>query len=212
MGNDHQCHACERKYVRTRKYRQYVKGQVINLMWRWKERECTLRINLKTIVLQSHEKMKEKTLIVMKGPGFFGCVTSTFVPVNTDSIDAFQKRVTIWINYSNTLMGQSQWPRGLRHRSTAARLLRSWVRRRKQYKISEIESVIEGLAMRNSKKIPPGAWMFFCCVLSGRGLCDGLITRPEEFYLMWRVVVCDKETSWYEEAIARTGLQSQRNK
>jgi len=24
-------------------------------------------------------------------------------------------------------------------------------------------------------------------VLSGRGLCDGLITRPEGFYRMWRV-------------------------
>ena len=34
-----------------------------------------------------------------------------------------------------------------------------------------------------------------CCVLSGRGLCDELITRPEEFYRMWCVVVCDIETS-----------------
>jgi len=34
-----------------------------------------------------------------------------------------------------------------------------------------------------------------CCVLSGRGLCDGLITRPEESYRLWRVAVCDKETS-----------------
>jgi hypothetical protein len=32
-------------------------------------------------------------------------------------------------------------------------------------------------------------------VLSGRGLCDGLITRPEESYRLWRVVVCDQETS-----------------
>jgi len=31
--------------------------------------------------------------------------------------------------------------------------------------------------------------------LSGRGLCDGLITRPEESYRLWRVVVCDQETS-----------------
>jgi hypothetical protein len=57
--------------------------------------------------------------------------------------------------------------------------------------------------------------MFFCCVccvLSGRGLCDGLITRPEESYRIWRVVVSDQETSWYEEAIARAGLQCQRNK
>jgi len=34
-----------------------------------------------------------------------------------------------------------------------------------------------------------------CCVLSGRGLCDGLITRPEKSYRLWRVVVCDQETS-----------------
>jgi len=31
--------------------------------------------------------------------------------------------------------------------------------------------------------------------LSGRGLCDGLITRPEESYRLWCVVVCDLETS-----------------
>ena len=69
---------------------------------------------------------------------------------------------------------QSQWPHGLRRRSTAARLLGSWVR------------------------IPPGAWIFVCCdccLLSGRGLCDGLTTRPEESYRLWRVVVCDQETS-----------------
>jgi len=32
-------------------------------------------------------------------------------------------------------------------------------------------------------------------VLSGRGLCDELITRPEESYRLWCVVVCDLETS-----------------
>ena len=59
-------------------------------------------------------------------------------------------------------------------RPAAARLLRSWVR------------------------IPPGAWIFVCCecrVLSGRGLCDELITRPEESYRLWCVVVRDLETS-----------------
>jgi len=69
---------------------------------------------------------------------------------------------------------RSQWPRGLRRRSTAACLLRLWVR------------------------IPPGAWIFVCCecrVLSGRGLCDELITRPEESYRLWCVTVCDLETS-----------------
>jgi hypothetical protein len=56
----------------------------------------------------------------------------------------------------------------------AAHLLRSWVR------------------------LPPGAWIFVCCecsVLSGRGLCDELITRPEESYRLWCVVVCDLEKS-----------------
>ena len=47
-------------------------------------------------------------------------------------------------------------------------------------------------------RIPPGAWKFVCCeccVLSGRGLCDELITSPEESYRLWCVVVCDLETS-----------------
>jgi hypothetical protein len=35
---------------------------------------------------------------------------------------------------------------------------------------------------------------FECCVLSGRGFCDELITRPEESYRLWCVVVCDLET------------------
>jgi hypothetical protein len=49
-----------------------------------------------------------------------------------------------------------------------------------------------------------------CYVLLCGGLCDELITRPEDSYRLWRVVVCDHETSWYEEDIARAGLQCQR--
>jgi hypothetical protein len=59
-------------------------------------------------------------------------------------------------------------------RPQAARLLKPWVR------------------------IPPGAWKFVWCecrVLSGRGLCDELITRSQESYRLWCVVVCDLETS-----------------
>ena len=44
-------------------------------------------------------------------------------------------------------------------------------------------------------------------MLSGRGLCDELITRPEESYRLWCVVVCDQETSKNEEAMARVGPQ-----
>jgi len=58
---------------------------------------------------------------------------------------------------------------GLGRRSAVARLLRLWVR------------------------IPPGVWIFVSCeycVLSGRVLCVELITRPEESYRVWCVVVC----------------------
>jgi hypothetical protein len=34
-----------------------------------------------------------------------------------------------------------------------------------------------------------------CCMLSGRGLCDELITRLEESYRLWCIIVCDLETS-----------------
>ena len=80
---------------------------------------------------------------------------------------------------------RSQWPRGLWRWSSSARLLRSWVR------------------------IPPRAWMFVCyecCVLSVRGLCDGMITRPEESYRLWRVVVCDQETSYVRRLKPARGL------
>ena len=81
---------------------------------------------------------------------------------------------------------RSEWPRGLRRRSAAARLLRLWVR------------------------IPPGAWKFVCCecrMLSGRGLCDELINRQEQSYRLWCVVVCDLENLKNEEFMTRVGLQ-----
>jgi hypothetical protein len=49
-------------------------------------------------------------------------------------------------------------------------------------------------------------------VLSGRGLCDELITRPEEPYLLWCVVVCDLENLVNEEAMTRVGSQRPRKK
>jgi hypothetical protein len=45
-----------------------------------------------------------------------------------------------------------------------------------------------------------------CCVLSGRGFCDRLIIRPEESYRLWRVVVCDQETSKTRRLKAANGL------
>ena len=52
--------------------------------------------------------------------------------------------------------------------------------------------------LRSRVRIPPGAWIFARCecrVLSGIGLCDELITRPEKSYRLWCVVVCDLDTS-----------------
>jgi len=54
-------------------------------------------------------------------------------------------------NFLQVVYGRSQWPRGLRRESAAARFLELWVR------------------------IPPGAWMpvsLGCCMLSGKGFCD----------------------------------------
>ena len=65
---------------------------------------------------------------------------------------------------------QTQWLHGLRRGSAAACLLGLWVRN------------------------PPAAGMFVsreCCVLSGRGLCIGLITCPEEC----GVSECDHKSS-----------------
>ena len=57
---------------------------------------------------------------------------------------------------------------------------------------------------------PTGAWIFVCCeccVLSCRGLCDKLITCPEESYRLWSVVVCDLGNLNNEEAMTRVGSQ-----
>ena len=78
-------------------------------------------------------------------------------------------------------MPKSQWPRGLRRRSAAARPLKFWVR------------------------IPPGSRISVCCgccVLSARDLYDELITRPEESYRLWCVVVWSRNPV-SEEALAQ---------
>ena len=56
--------------------------------------------------------------------------------------------------------------------------------------------------------------MFVCCVLSGRGLCDELITHPEESYRLRCVIVCDLETPWIRRPWPTGGLlrQKQTNK
>jgi hypothetical protein len=73
---------------------------------------------------------------------------------------------------ASVVEGRSQWSHGLRRSSAAVRLLRLWFR------------------------IQPGGMNVCCdcCVFSGRGLCDELITRPEESCRRW-CVVCDIKTS-----------------
>jgi hypothetical protein len=71
-------------------------------------------------------------------------------------------------------IGQSHWPRRLRHESASSPLLEVRIR------------------------IPPEAWIFVSCecyVLPGRGLCVGLITRPEESYRVWCQIECDHVSS-----------------
>jgi hypothetical protein len=84
-----------------------------------------------------------------------------------------------------------QRPRGLKHRPAATRLLRLWVR------------------------IPPWAWMSVCCewcVLSGRDLCEELITCLEKSYRLWCVVVCDLETSRMSRPQPALGRSATKNK
>jgi len=54
--------------------------------------------------------------------------------------------------------------------------------------------------------------LFCVCVLSGRGLCDELITRPEESYRLWCFVVCDLETSCMRRPLPTGGLSRKKQK
>jgi hypothetical protein len=87
---------------------------------------------------------------------------------------------------------RSQWPRGLRRRCAAERLLGSWVR------------------------IPPGHGCLSCTVLvlSGRGLCYGPISRPEESYRLWCVFECDqvKIKTFYTYCEQVGNYETKRNK
>jgi len=118
-----------------------------------------------------------------------------------EPIWTFRNRDWLWYTYESNYdsshiklatqnVCRSQWPHGLRRRFADARFLRLWVR------------------------FPTRACMFVCCeccVLSGRGLCDGLITRLEESYRLWCVVVCDLETSWMRRPWPNEGCRAKTN-
>jgi hypothetical protein len=74
------------------------------------------------------------------------------------------------IRNTNNIFCLPQWPHGLRRRFAAACLLRFWVRFPWVARISLCGECV--------------------CVLSGRGLCDDLFTRPEDSYRLWCVILC----------------------
>ena len=102
--------------------------------------------------------------------------------------------VTVVLNMFSCLQNfqsRSQWTLGLRLGSAVVGLPWLWVR------------------------IPPWAWMLFCCdccVLSGRGLCDELITCLGKSYWLWCVVVCDLETSWIRRPCPTGGCRAIRRR
>jgi len=99
-------------------------------------------------------------------------------------------KVEVVISYYYVVWSPSQWPRGLRRRCIAARLLRLWVR------------------------IPLKTWMLFwceCCVLSGRGLCDALITVRRVLATVMRHCVWARNLK-SEEAMVRFGPQRHKKK
>jgi len=49
-------------------------------------------------------------------------------------------------------------------------------------------------------------------VLSGRGLCDKLITRPEESYRLWCVVVYEQGTSKMRRPLSALGRSAKENR
>ena len=102
----------------------------------------------------------------IQSPGSLKSESARSVKICGHFLTCFVLNLLKWYNYKS----RSQWPSGLRRVSTADRLLGLWVR------------------------IAPGAWMSVsckCCMLS---VCDWLITRPEESYRLWFVLVCDLGT------------------
>ena len=105
----------------------------------------------------------EATIRIMGSALNFPMDTNCLLQLFPRSQLHFRKMVYVFTEYD--LLHYVR-PFGPRRRSDATRLLRVWVR------------------------IPPGVWMSVCCeccVLSGRGLCVGLIIRSEDFYRVWCV-------------------------
>ena len=102
---------------------------------------------------------------------------STMTQPNAPPYTSRLKREWVWkighSLYFDIRYSASQWPRGLRHRFCGR---------------SPAEIV-------GSNPTGDTDACCDCCVLSRRGLCDEMITRPEESYRVRCFVECDLETS-----------------
>jgi hypothetical protein len=142
---------------------------------------CTLQFGVPSAVTLTH------TLIYLWHWTWF----SPFNVSTRLSRTTYTRRKYLWVpkeqrifTDSNLSWSRSQWLRVLRRGSAAVRLL--WLRVR----------------------TPPEVWTSVCsecCVLSGGGLCVGLITRPEESYRVW-VSECEREASIMRRPWPTTGL------
>ena len=124
----------------------------------WYDSSGQVAARRKDRYLTTHNTYHRQTL--MPSVGFETAIPASERP-QTYALDRAATGTGEYLYIMEINFCRSQWSCLLRRRSAAARLLRLWVR------------------------IPPGAWMPVCCkccVLSGRGHCDALITRPEESY------------------------------
>ena len=108
---------------------------------------------------------------------------------STTRYENFQRRTLSILCQPNGEHSRSQWPCGLRRGSAVVRCC----------DFSSNPSGVKDIC-------------FECCVLSGTGLCAGLIARPEESYRLWRVVVCDLETSSRSTPMNPFGPRSHKKK
>ena len=156
-------------------------------MWRWRQQRCRFVHSVASLItfLPHHVLILNLNKVIERSPCWETNCRSFrqeiarllwYLKVHRHGYKACYSNLN-WdrINAFYSHPHRSHRPRGLISGSETARLLRLWVR------------------------IPQGAWISVCCgccVLSGRGLWNGLIPCPEESYRLWCVVVCDLDTSW----------------
>ena len=119
----------------------YILSASVTMWWHWKSRWSSASLWTgylgfkSSLRLATWMRLFEPVYSLLEGAGR---VMSHIRPWLYPSKSLFINCQTIWC-YVIWSTGWSLWPRGLKRRSSAARLLTLWVR------------------------IPPGSWMFVCC-------------------------------------------------